>query len=134
MPQYSYFIAASNGSDQFLLVVVAPTRTIYASRFTRDGKQLDDLTTPLMSSSSGGPLVEALGDRWILVAPGGAMEFPARKPIDLSAAGTIVRMARASSDRIVLLTSETVVVDGMPLQLLMLRDLVDDPPRRRAVR
>jgi len=138
-----YYIVSSNGRDQFILVVAAYTDgTIYASRFTSEGRQLDDLTVPLPKKLPlllpderfAVPLVEALGDRWLVVAPHAAAEFPGWKPVDLSTAGTVVKMARASIDRIVLLTSETVWVDDLPLQLLMLRDLVDDaPPRRRAV-
>jgi len=133
VPQYSSFVAASNGRDQFLLVAIAPSGATYASRFSRAGLQLDDMTTPV--TTSGAPLVEAFGDRWLLVTPGAAMEFPSRKPVDLSAAGTIVAMARAASDRLVLMTSETVNAGGAPQQLLMLRDLYDvSPVRRRASR
>ncbi|HSY48634.1 MAG TPA: hypothetical protein VLC46_07480 [Thermoanaerobaculia bacterium] len=129
-----YYTVASNGRDQFILVAASyVSGEVYASRFTSEGRQLDDLSVPL--PNFGVPLVEALGDRWLLVAPHAAAEFPGWKPVDLSAAGTVVKMARASLDRIVLLTSETVTIDGNPVQLLMLRDLVDDaPPRRRNVR
>lgn len=133
LPQYSTFVAASNGRDQFLLVAIAPSGASYASRFSSEGDQLDDMTAPV--TTSGRPLVEAFGDRWLLVTAGAAMEYPSRKAVDLSAAGTIVAMARASSNQLVLMTSETVNVDGVPQQLLMLRDLFDGSPvRRRASR
>jgi hypothetical protein len=127
-----YFRVISNGRDQFLLLVQQyGNGTVYVTRFTQDGKQLDDFS-PVMRTSSF-PFVQPFGDRWLLAASGIGVEFPVWKAVDLSAAGAVVAMARASFERIVLLCSETVTVDDKPLQLLMVRDLIDDsPPRRHA--
>ncbi|MEA2237802.1 MAG: hypothetical protein QOC81_2526 [Thermoanaerobaculia bacterium] len=136
-PPSTYLVAMSNGYDEFLLLAhefanfEAPAQKVltYAVRVSRDGKVLDDFSVPLMRSNAL-PLVEAFGNRWLMVSAEGAIEIPV-KPIDLSGAGTVVAMARASYDRLVLMTRETVTVDGRDLQLLMLRDLVDDTPIRR---
>jgi hypothetical protein len=128
-------ITASNGRDEFLVAVTHDGVT-RASRITAEGRMLDDLTDPVLVGERGlllpPPTVAAsFGDRWIIVSPAGAIEFPSRKRIDLTGVGTVMAMAPASSDRTVILSNDLVTSNGHMVKVLVLRDLIDDPPPRR---
>jgi|GEM_PF-3172720 len=131
---YFQINVASNGRDQFLLVTVA-NGIARASRLTPDGRLLDDMTMPVLQQADPySTRGEAFGNRWIIFTPHVAIEYPSLQPIDLTGAGPIAAAARASSNRIVFLTTETTSVNGLLFNVLMLHDLIDDTQRHRAVR
>jgi hypothetical protein len=134
-PSPYLFDVASNGRDQFLLLLGSNSSSIYAARIGGDGTPIDPVAVAVGPPGSVHVAV-ASAAHWLLFLTNEVIDFPALERHSPLAAEWAVDASINGGGRATLLTRRIEVIDGISVSVLSMREIVDPGapgPRRRSV-